>query len=328
MKYMVTGATGFIGNKLAKRLIERGHEVNAIVRDLNKAQGLNEIGANLFKGDITEKSTLYNPMKGVDGIFHIAAWYRIGAKDKSKAEKINVDGTRNVLKMMKELSIPKGVYTSSVAVFSNTNERMVSEDYQFKGKHISEYDRTKWKAHYEVALPLMREELPLIIVQPGVVYGPGDTHQSGRMLDKYMKKELPMLPKKTAWCWSHVDDIAEGHILAMERGRKGESYIIAGEKHTLIDALRIAKRITGIEPPGISVYPWILKVFSKVMVPINAVYSVPEIYHPEALRVSAGVTYLGSNDKARRDLGYSPMTLEEGFKKYLPKRMNELSINI
>jgi nucleoside-diphosphate-sugar epimerase len=203
---------------------------------------------------------------------------------------------------------------------------MVSEDYRYNGEHISEYDRTKWKAHYEVALPMMKEGLPLVIVQPGVVYGPGDENLSGRMIDRYLKNDLPMLPKVTAWCWAHVDDIADGHIAAMEKGRKGESYIIAGEEHTIIEAMEIAQEITGIKPPKIKASPWLLRLSSRIMVPVSSIFNLPSFYRPETLRVSAGVTYLGSNEKARKELGYSPRTLEEGFREYLPQRMRELKV--
>src|SRR5579884_4023999 len=114
-------------------------------------------------------------MAGADGVFHIAGWYKIGTRDKSEGERINVLGTRNVLEVMRELGIPKGVYTSTLAVFSDTRGRLVDETYQYTGKHLSEYDRTKWVAHYEVAEPMIARGLPLVIVQPGLVYGPGDT---------------------------------------------------------------------------------------------------------------------------------------------------------
>ena len=326
MKYMITGSTGFIGGALARKLLERGNDLNATVRSPKMAESLRKMGVNIFKGDITEKETLYEPMREVDGVFHVAAWYKVGARDKSKAERINVEGTRNVLEVMKKLSIPKGVYTSTLAVFSDTAGRTVNEGYRYEGDHISEYDRTKWKAHYEVALPMMKQGLPLVIVQPGVVYGPGDENLSGRMIDRYLKKDLPLLPKGTAWCWAHVDDIAEGHIMAMENGRKGESYIIAGEEHSVGEAMEIAERITGIKPPKIKASPWMLRLSSILMVPVSSVFDLPSFYRPETLRVSAGVTYLGSNKKARKELGYSPRTLQEGFRDFLPERMRELDL--
>src|SRR5205823_1477520 len=117
------------------------------------------------------------------------------------------------------------------------------------GPWLSEYDRTKWVAHYEVAEPMMRAGLPLVIVQPGGVYGPGDPGPLGDVLRDYLAGRLPMVPQGTAFSWGHVEDIAAGHRLAMERGRVGESYILAGPAHTLEQALEVAKSISGVPLP-------------------------------------------------------------------------------
>jgi len=327
MRYFVTGATGFIGGHLTSRLLDLGHEVTALVRNPEKARDLERRGVEITEGDITKKETMREGMSGADGVFHVAAWYKVGAEDPSVAEDINVKGTRNVLELMEELKIQKGVYTSTVAVFSDTGGEMVDEDYMFRGRFLSEYERTKWEAHYRVARPMMLNRgLPLVIVQPSVVYGPGDNSSTGRMLDAYLKRELPAKVKGTYWGWTHVEDIARGHVLAMERGKKGESYIIAGEKRSMIDALRIAESITGIAPPRITLTPTIVKLMSRMASIIQPIHPLPNFYHPESLRVIAGVSYLGSNRKAKSQLGYDPMGLEEGFRKYLPLRMEELGI--
>src|SRR6266700_2721964 len=149
MKYLVTGATGFIGGRVARQLLVAGHEGITVARTPSAAQDLVTLGVKVHAGDITNKESLRIPMTGVDGVFHIAAWYKIGARDMSQAEAINVGGTRNVLEMMKELGIPKGVYTSTLTVFSDTGGQMVDESYTYTGPpFLSEYDRTKWKAHY------------------------------------------------------------------------------------------------------------------------------------------------------------------------------------
>src|SRR5687768_14407463 len=177
MHYFLTGATGFLGGALARHLAAAGHQVTALVRDPAKAEALSKAGGagiTLVKGDITDKESMRTPMTGVDGVFHCAAWYKVGvsAEETATAERTNVGGTRNVLELMRELKIPKGVYTSTVAIFSDTEGREPDESYYHAGPFLSEYDRTKWRAHYEVAQPMMREGLPLVILQPGVIYGP------------------------------------------------------------------------------------------------------------------------------------------------------------
>ncbi len=112
MRYFVTGATGFIGGRVARQLVEAGHEVRALVRDPGKATGLAALGIHLCQGDITDRASLREPMTGVDGLFHVAGWYKIGARDPREGERINIEGTRNVLEAMRDRGVPRGVYTS------------------------------------------------------------------------------------------------------------------------------------------------------------------------------------------------------------------------
>ena len=313
MRYFITGATGFIGGRVARLLVAAGHEVVALVRTPGKAAPLVELGVEVVEGDLTDRESMRAPMTGVDGVFHIAAWYKVGARDASMAERINVEGTRNVLTLMQELGIPKGVYTSTIAVFSDTKGRMVDETYRYDGPHLSTYDRTKWEAHYEVALPMMEAGLPLVVVMPGLVYGPGDTSAVAETFRQYLRGRLPALPLATRYCWAHVDDVARGHVLAMEKGRPGESYILAGPPHTLTEAFELAERITGRKAPRIRLGPGVMRGMAKVASFAEKVLPLPPSYTSESLRVTAGVTYIASNEKARRELGYDPRPLEEGL---------------
>jgi nucleoside-diphosphate-sugar epimerase len=327
MKYLVTGATGFIGGRVARQLLAAGHEVIALARTPSAAQALVALGVQVHAGDITDKDSLRIPMTGVDGVFHIAAWYKIGAREKSQAEPINVGGTRNVLEMMQELGTPKGVYTSTLTVFSDTRGQMVDESYQYTGTtFLSEYDRTKWKAHYEVALPMMQAGLPLIIVQPGLVYGPGDSSIVHEGLVNYLSGKLPMLPGGTTYCWGHVDDTAHGHLLAMEQGKVGETYIIGGPKYSLVEAFTLAEQISGIRAPRLHLAPWMMKAMAAMIGLIDTVLPLPEPYSAESIRSSAGVSYLGCNQKARRALGYAPRTLELGLPETLEYEMHQLGM--
>jgi nucleoside-diphosphate-sugar epimerase len=326
MKYFVTGATGFIGGKLARRLVSQGHSINALVRDTTKAKDLESLGIKLFRGDITDASCLKEPMTGVDGVFHVAAWYKVGVKDKSRAYDINVNGTRNVLSVMKELGIKKGVYTSTEAVNSDTHGILVNEKFRFEGRHLSVYDHTKWQAHYEVALPLIKEGLPLVIVMPGLVYGPGDTSAAGETFRQYLLGKLPMIPSRTAYNWAYVDDIVTGHILAMEKGRVGESYIIGGPVYPLTEAMMIAESITGIRSPRIIIPPYAMKASAALSGFFGKIIPLPDLYSGEMLRASAGVTYIADNTKARTELGYNPRPLREGLEETLIGLMKELKI--
>lgn len=326
MKYFVTGATGFIGGRVARQLVAAGHEVIALVRNPAKAQDLSDAGIKLHAGDVTDKVSMRAGMEGADGVYHIAGWYKVGTRDTSPGRAINIDGTRNVLELMKELGIPKGVYTSTLAINSDTSGRLVDESYHFSGQHISEYDRTKAVAHREVADPMIKAGLPLVIVMPGLVYGIGDTSLAHDTIIQYLTRRLPLVPQKSAYCWGHLDDIANAHILAMDKGKAGETYIIAGPPHTLIEGLTIAEKITGIPMPGFKAPPGMLKAMSAIMGVVGSVVPLPETFSSEYLRVSAGVTYIGSNAKARRELGYDPRPLEVGLREILEYEMQQLGI--
>lgn len=324
MKYFVTGATGFIGGRVVRLLRAEGHEVSAVVRNPTAADELVATGTTLYPGDVIGKETMRVAMAGVDGVFHLAGWYKVGARQREEAQRVNVDGTRNVLELVRELNIPRCVYTSTLAVFSDTHGRLVDETYCFAGRHLSEYDRTKAAAH-DVARAMIGDGVPVVIVQPGMNYGPGDTSMVRTMLLQYLNRRLPAVPKRTAYCWAHVDDTARAHVLAMERGRIGESYIIAGPSSTLEAVLRLAEELTGIPAPPI-VPPEILAGLSHVMRFIERIVSVPESYASETLRVMAGATYLGSSAKAARELGFTARPLEVGLQETLRHEMRLLGL--
>jgi nucleoside-diphosphate-sugar epimerase len=312
MIFLLTGASGFIGGSVARQLVAAGHHVRAIVRRPSTAGDLRALGAELFTGDVTEKASMRAPMIGVDGVFHIAGWYKIGVRDRPAAVGVNIDGTRNVLELMEELGVRKGVYTSTLAVNSDTHGQVVDESYRFTGPHVSIYDETKAAAH-RIAESFIARGLPLVIVQPGVVYGPGDTSGIRTTFLQFLQRKLPLVPKQTAYSWAHVSDTARGHVLAMERGQAGRNYFICGPAHTLEHAIDLASEITGIPAPRLRVPPYVLRAAARVTELIEPILPVPPLYSAEALRVVGGLTYLGDNTRARTELGCEFRSLRDGL---------------
>ena len=218
MRAFVTGGSGFIGGHVVRLLLKRGYDVVALARSDESAEKLRAMGASVARGKITDSASMREGMAGADVVFHLAAWYKVGARDWMNAEAINVGGTRNVLSLAMELDIPKIVYASSVAVFGDTKGQLVDENYRSAGPFLSEYDRTKWLAHYKVAEPLIEQGAPLIIVIPGAAYGPEDHSLVGTMMTQFYQ-DSPILPgPDTTLTFAHVEDIAEGIILAAEKG--------------------------------------------------------------------------------------------------------------
>ena len=308
----LTGATGFVGGAVARQLSAGGHTVRALVRTPDRAADLARLGVELHRGDVTDKASMRGPMMGVDAVFHVAGWYKLGARARAAARATNVDGTRHVLELMRELGVPKGVYTSTLAVNSDTKGRLVDETYRFAGRHLSIYDQTKAEAH-RVADTFIAGGLPLVIVQPGLVYGPGDTSGVRSMLRTFLRREFQILPARTTFCWAHVDDIARGHVLAMDRGQAGRNYFLAGPPHTMAEAMRVASGATGIPAPRVYAPPAALRASAVIVSVIERVAPVPPGYAAESLRALAGTTYIGSNTRARRELGWTVRTLADGW---------------
>src|SRR5690554_4242056 len=208
MKAFVTGGSGFIGRHLVRKLVERGYDVVALARSPESAQLLTALGARVAQGDISDESSMREPMRGADVVFHVAGWYKIGADDWMKAETINVGGTRKVLRLAHELGVPRIIYASTVAVFGDTGGRLVDENYRSNGPFLSEYDRTKWLAHYKVAEPLIEQGAPITIVMPGGVYGPGDHSMIGELMRQFYNGMPAVLGPETTLTYAHVEDIA------------------------------------------------------------------------------------------------------------------------
>jgi dihydroflavonol-4-reductase len=181
----------------------------------------------IVPGDLFDAGALDRLCSGVDGLFHVAGWYKLGTRDPSVGWRVNVEGTRAVLSAAVRASVPRVVYTSTLAVNSDTHGRIVDESYRFTGRHLSAYDGSKAKAH-DVALGFAERGLPVVVVMPGLVYGPGDTAMTGQLIRDTVNGRRVLVPAAGGICWGHVDDIANGHLLAMRSGRPGQSYMLAG----------------------------------------------------------------------------------------------------
>ncbi|MEF8771367.1 NAD-dependent epimerase/dehydratase family protein [Halodesulfurarchaeum sp.] len=208
-----------------------GHDVIVLTRSRSNATDLPN-AIEVVEGDITDKSNFRDEMAGVDAVFHLAAWFQIGPGpwNEDKAEHINVEGTRNVLEVMHELDVPKGVYASTVGVYGNTASEYVDESHRSPTDFPSIYQETKWRAHYEVAEPMVDEGLPLVITTLGAIYGPGNKAYGGTprtAFQGHLTQELPMIPDEFVLPWDYVKDTAANLYRAMDEGNPGEEYILA-----------------------------------------------------------------------------------------------------
>lgn len=330
MRYLVTGATGFIGSRLAARLRAEGSEVRALVRDVRApaADVLRAIGVDVRGGDVTDPATLAGPMRDVDGVFHLAVARGRLAADATRLRQVNVRGTRHVLECMRAYGVARGVLTSALAINGDTNGQLVDEHHRYDGPLAGEYERTLRAAH-DVAAPMMDEGLPLVVLLPGVVYGPNARSALHDTFRQYLRGELPMLPRDTAYCWAHVDDVVDAHLRAMRLGRPGERYIVGGPVHTVVEAFELAARITGVPAPAARVAPAVLRLAAAMLGVVEE--EPPTAPHRwgrgvGARRLATGVSQIGNDAKARRELGFEPRPLAEGLRETLEHEMRALGI--
>jgi dihydroflavonol-4-reductase len=265
----------------------------------------------LVPGDVGDGVGLDALTEGVDGLFHVAGWYRLGEREGSATgERVNVRGTQQVLEAARRAGVRRTVCTSTLAVNSDTGGRAVDESYRFSGRHISAYDETKARAH-ALAARAAADGQPVVTVMPGLVYGPGDTSQTGDLLRQVVRGRRPLVPAGGTYCWAHVDDVAEGHLLVMERGQDGREYMLAGPVATLVGGLRLAAHLAGKRGP-IAVPAGAIRVAAAAAGLVGRLVPLPSTYQAETLRSSVA-TYLGRPDRAEAELGWSARPLDVGL---------------
>jgi nucleoside-diphosphate-sugar epimerase len=316
VRVFVTGGTGFIGGHVAQLLRERGDDVRALVRTPSKAGRLTELGCELVEGDLSDEEALRTALKGCDAVVHAAAVYEIGVPADRRAYlvDVNVRGTERVLGAALAAGVSRAVYVSTVAVFGDTGGQVADETWERPEglAFTSVYEQTKVEAHQR-AMDICGRGLPLVTVQPGVVYGPGDTSEVGGLFTRLLKGQLPLVPFPALGVTPvHRDDVAAGIVLALDKGTSGESYVLAGEPTRMGDLLGQLARVAGRRPPR-GALPTVL---IKAMVPVGRFVG-PLLGFPPNLRElissSDKVTFWASSDKAQRELGWHFRPLDEGL---------------
>jgi nucleoside-diphosphate-sugar epimerase len=319
MKAFVTGGTGFIGERLVRRLRDRGDDVVALVRSREKGSKLEELGAQLVLGDLSSSDAIRSGLEGCDAAFHVAAVYKVGIPE-SEHEAMydaNVRGTERVLDAAFQAGVSRIVYVSTVNVFGNTRGETVDESYERPGDDfVSYYDETKYLSH-QVAKDRIAKGAPIVIVQPGGVYGPGDHSEVGNVIDQTRTGKLFALPfAGLGLNLVYVDDVADGILLAHDKGKVGESYVLGGEIATMRDLVQKTAEIAGRKPPKREMPTGLIKMVAPAGPLVGKMMGFPPNFR-ELISASDGVTYWAKDDKARRELGYAPRDLDTGLRQTL-----------
>jgi dihydroflavonol-4-reductase len=313
-RVLVTGASGFLGSAVARALVARGAQVRALVRPTSPRGNLAGLGCEIVAGDLTDRQSLASALRGVRYLFHVAADYRFWARDPSVILRVNVEGTRNLMDEALAEGVERIVYTSSVAALKIAGAKSpVDESAPLSPEEaIGTYKRSKTLAERAVEAMIERQKLPAIIVNPTTPIGPRDIKPTptGRILLDAARGRIPAFVD-TGLNFAHVDDIAEGHLLAFERGRIGERYILGGENVLLHDLLATIADAAGRRAPRIRLPRLPLFPLAYGAEAVAFMTGKEPLLTVDALRMSRYHMFFTSA-KAERELGYRARAYQEG----------------
>lgn len=307
MKILVTGATGFVGAAVARQLLAAGHSVRALARPHNDRRNIENIDVELVEGSLTDAPSLARAVQGCEGLFHVAADYRIWVPDPQNMYKANVEGTRILMQAALKAGVTRIVYTSSVATLGFEKDgapaheaTAVKED-----DMIGPYKRSKFLAERVVEKMVREENLPAVIVNPSTPIGPRDVKPTptGRIITEMVKGNMPAYVD-TGLNIVHVDDVARGHLLAFDKGRVGEKYVLGGENMPLAQVLGIIAQVAKmpapkVQLPRVALYP--IAFFMELAARAGGFEPMLTL---DSLRMAAHRMYF-SSAKAERELGYT-----------------------
>lgn len=318
MKIFITGAAGFIGSKLSLTLADRGHEVHAMVRSLASKKWLSHPNIKVFAGDVLDKESLLTAMKGCEQVYHVAGKAGTWAKDTSVFYKVNVDGTRNILDVARASGVQKTVFTSSCGVLGPTQKEPLEETDSRIVDFVLDYDRSK-KIAEDLVAQYVKEGMNVVIVSPAKVYGPGHISHAlmlNAIINSFLKKRIAIIPCPGTYRvgFVFIDDIVNGHILAMEKGKTGENYILGGTNlshYEFFDRLRTLSSCKGhiLMVPKCMIKAWAyLQELKYKLWGAPVMLTVKSVDHLFS-------NYAFSSNKAIRELGYHITPFDEALQK-------------
>ncbi len=317
MKIFLTGATGFLGSHVARVLAAQGAELRLLVRPTSNLKNLEGLNAETATGDLRDPASLDNAMSGCDTVFHVAADYRLWARDPEEMYRSNVEGTRAILESARKNGVRRVVYTSSVATMGFTrNGNPADEDSPVAlADMIGHYKRSKFMAE-QIALEAGRSGMNVVVVNPTTPVGEQDIKPTptGRIILDFLKRKFPAYVD-TGLNLVDVTECARGHVAALERGKSGERYILGGEDLTLKQILDKLGAITGLSSPTVKLPYFFAFAAAAVDETITG-----RILHREP-RATIDAVRMGrkkmfaSSAKAERDLGWKLVPAENALRR-------------
>lgn len=303
-RVLITGASGFVGSAVARALQGRGLEIRALVRETSARGNLAGLEVETVEGDITDPAAMSGAMAGVRWLFHVAADYRLWARDPGEIMRANVEGTRTVMRAALAQGVERIVHTSSVATLRAGNTVVDEASPLAQGEGIGAYKKSKVAAERLVERMVAEEGLPAAVVLPSTPIGPGDARPTptGRILVEAALGRIPAFVD-TGLNLIHVDDVARGHILALEEGAVGERYILGGQDASLRELLGAIAALTGRRAPTLGLPRGPLYPLAFAAEAAARITGKEPLVTRDALDMAAHHMFFTSA-KAQRELGY------------------------
>ena len=317
MTALVTGATGFVGSAVARKLLAAGETVRVLARPGSDRRNVEGLAVEVVEGDLTDRASLERALKGCSALFHVAADYRLWVPRPAEIYRANVEGSRNIVLAAAEAGVGRIVYTSSVAVLGLiVGGTPADEDTPVAlANMVGHYKRSKFQAEEEVRRLVREHGLPVVIVNPSTPIGPRDIKPTptGRMIVDAAAGRMPAYVD-TGLNVVHVDDVAEGHLLAFERGVVGERYILGGENMSLRQILIDVAKLTGRRAPFVRLpHNLILPVAAAAEGWARVAGGREPIVTLDSIRMAKKKMFF-SAEKARRALGFAPRPAGEALR--------------
>jgi dihydroflavonol-4-reductase len=318
MTTFVTGATGFVGSAVVRHLLSEQISVRVLVRPNSDRRNIEGLDVDIVEGDLRERASLERAMKGCLALFHVAADYRLWARDVQELYQSNVEGTRNIMLAAAEAGVERIVYTSSVATLGlNPDGTPATEDTRVSIQDmIGDYKRSKYMAEEEVRRLVRKDRLPIVIVNPSTPIGPYDIKPTptGRLILDAARGRMPAYVD-TGLNLVHVEDVAAGHVAAFHRGEIGERYILGGENLWLKEILERIASISGRRPPRIRLsHSAVMPIAQLSELMGRVTYG---LWEPRAtvdgIKMSKKLMFF-SSEKAMHDLNYHPRPADEALR--------------
>ena len=314
-KILVTGASGFVGSAVARKLVEAGFSVRALVRGTSPRAHLAGLGLDFFEGDLRDRKSVERAIAGMRYAFHVAADYRLWARDPSEIFASNVEGTRNLMEEAMRAGVERVIYTSSVATIALRTDGMAADETSplREDQGIGAYKRSKIAAERLVEAMVAERGLAAVIVNPSTPIGPGDVRPTptGRIIIEAAKGRIPAFID-TGLNLVHVDDVASGHLAALRHGKIGERYILGGQDVLFSQMLRDIAGLVGRRAARVRL-PW------RALIPVAVVAeAVANVTGREPFATLDGV-YMAkyrmffASTKAEQELGYRSRRYTEGI---------------